>query len=128
GFGDDWLLFGGMATIVFGAIGILASQAMGRLAGYYVLVSSGTLLGAIGMANAAVTSGALYYLASSTLTIGAFFLLIELVERAQNPGAAVLTVTMEAYGEDEDEEPEEEVGFAFPGALAALGVCFSACT
>ena len=61
GFGDSWLLFGGMATIAFGAIGVLASQAMGRLAGFSVLVSSGTLLAAIGMADAAVTAGALYY-------------------------------------------------------------------
>jgi multicomponent K+:H+ antiporter subunit D len=128
GFGDEWLLFGGMATIVFGAVGILASQAMGRLAGYYVLVSSGTLLAAIGVADVAVISGALYYLVSSTLTIGAFFLLIELVERAQDPAAAVLAVTMEAYGEEEEEEePEEEVGIAFPGALAALGVSFGIC-
>jgi len=129
GFGDTWLLYGGMATILFGAIGVLASQAMGRLAGYYVLVSSGTLLGAIGMANVAVTSGALYYLASSTLTIGAFFLLIELVERAQDPAAAVLSVTMEVYGDDEDEEEEEEeeVGTAFPGTLAVLGICFGCC-
>lgn len=128
GFGDGWLLAGGMATIAFGAIGILASQAMNRLAGYYVLVSSGTLLGAIGMADVAVTSGALYYLVSSTLTIGAFFLLIELVERAQDPVAAVLSVTMEAYGDDEEEvEAEEEVGITLPGALAALGVCFGLC-
>lgn len=126
GFGDSWLLFGGMATIVFGAIGVLASQAMGRLAGYYILISSGTLLGAIGMANVAVTSGALYYLVSSTLTIGAFFLLIELVERAQDPAAAVLAVTMEAYG-DGDEESEEDVGIAFPGTLAILGICFGFC-
>jgi multicomponent K+:H+ antiporter subunit D len=128
GFGDHWLLLGGMATIVFGAIGLLASQVMGRLAGYYVLVSSGTLLGAIGMADVAVTAGALYYLVSSTLTVGALFLLIELVERAQDPAAAVLSVTMEAYGDEEDEEePEEEVATAFPGALAALGVCFGVC-
>ncbi len=127
GFGDEWLLFGGMATIAFGAIGVLASQAMGRLAGYYVLVSSGTLLGAIGLANVAVTSGALYYLVSSTLTIAAFFLLIELVERAQDPAAAVLSVTMEAYGDEEDEQPEEEVGVAFPGTLAVLGICFGCC-
>jgi multicomponent K+:H+ antiporter subunit D len=127
GFGDDWLLFGGMATLIFGAIGILASQAMGRLAGYYVLVSSGTLLGAIGMADVAVTSGALYYLVSSTLTIAAFFLLIELVERAQDPAAAVLSVTMEAYGDEEEAEPPVEVGVALPGTLAVLGICFACC-
>ncbi len=41
GFGQDWLVTGGMLTIAFGGIGVLASQAMGRLAGYSVLVSSG---------------------------------------------------------------------------------------
>ena len=50
-----------------------------RLAGFSVLVSSGTLLAAIGSAHGAVTGGALFYLVSSTLAIGAFFLLIELV-------------------------------------------------
>jgi multicomponent K+:H+ antiporter subunit D len=79
------------------------------------------------MANVAVTSGALYYLASSTLTIGTFFLLIELVERAQDPAAAVLSVTMEVYDEDEEEEEEEEAGTAFPGTLAVLGICFGCC-
>ena len=129
GFGDSWLLFGGMATIAFGAIGVLASQAVGRLAGFSILVSSGTLLAAIGMADARVTAGALFYMVSSTLTIGAFFLLIELVERVQDPAAHVLSVTMEAYGDDMEEQvPEqEEVGVAIPGTLAVLGICFAAC-
>ena len=128
GFGDSWLLYGGMATIAFGAIGILASQAMGRLAGSYVLVSSGTMLTAIGMSNVSVTAGSLYYMVSSTLTISAFFLLIELVERAQDPAADVLAVTMEAYGDDMDEEKtEEDVGVAIPATLAVLGICFAAC-
>ncbi len=127
-FGSSWLLAGGLATIAFGAIGVLASQAMGRLAGFYVLVSSGTLLAAIGMENAGVTAGALYYMVSSTLAISAFFLLIELVERAQDPAANVLAVTMEAYGDDMDEEEEEEeVGVAIPATLAVLGVCFASC-
>jgi multicomponent K+:H+ antiporter subunit D len=128
GFGGSWLLVGGLFTIAFGAIGVLASQAMGRLAGFYVLVSSGTLLAAIGMENAGVTAGALYYMVSSTLTISAFFLLIELVERAQDPAADVLAVTMEAYGDDMDEEEtEEEVGVAIPATLVVLGICFAAC-
>ena len=128
GFGRGLLLIGGMATIAYGMIGVLASQAMGRLAAYSVLVSSGTLLAAIGLSDAGVTSGALYYLVSSTLTIGAFFLLIELVERGQSPAADVLAVTAEAFG-DEDEEAQEknEVGVAFPGMLAILSVCFVSC-
>ncbi len=129
GFGSSWLLFGGMATIVFGAIGVLASQAMGRLAGFYLLVSSGTLLAAIGTASVSVTSGALYYMVSSTLTISAFFLLIELIERAQNPAANVLAVTMEAYGDDADEEDApEEIGVTIPGTLVVLGICFACCS
>jgi multicomponent K+:H+ antiporter subunit D len=127
GFGQSWLLAGGMATIAFGAIGVLASQAMGRLAGYSVLVSSGTLLAAIGLGHQDMLAGALFYLVSSTLTIAAFFLLIELVERGRDAAADVLAVTMEAYGDFDENEEEEEVGVAIPGTMAVLGLCFSLC-
>jgi len=129
GFGLHVLLVGGLATITFGAIGVLASQALGRLAGFSVLVSSGTLLTAIGMGSAGITTGALFYLVSSTLTISAFFMLIELVERGQDAGASVLAVTMEAYGDaDPDEEEQDgDLGFAMPGTMAVLGICFAAC-
>ncbi|WP_029074724.1 monovalent cation/H+ antiporter subunit D [Kaistia adipata] len=128
GFGDSWLLVGGMATIAFGAIGVMASQAKGRLAGYYILVSSGTMLAAIGIANVSATAGALYYMVSSTLAISAFFLLIELIDRVQDPSAGVLAITLDAYGEDlEEEETEEEIGVAIPATLAILGLCFAAC-
>lgn len=128
GFGSYVLFFGGMATITFGAIGVLASQALGRLAGFSVLVSSGTLLAAIGLVKADVTAGALFYLVSSTLAISAFFLLIELVERGQDAIANVLAVTIEAFGEgEEEEEAEEVVGVTIPGTLAVLGTGFAAC-
>ena len=58
-FGGDVLLFGGLATVAFGAIGTLASQDLARLTAYSVLVSSGTVLAAIGMGEAGVTGGAL---------------------------------------------------------------------
>jgi multicomponent K+:H+ antiporter subunit D len=127
GFGSTALLWGGMATLAFATSGVLASQAMGRLAGYSVLISSGTLLAAVGVGGAPVVSGALFYLVSSTFAGAAFFMLIELVERAREPGADLLAVTMEAYGDEreESEEPEdEEVGVVMPGALAVLGVSF----
>lgn len=127
GFGSEALTWGGVATLAFATAGVLASQAMGRLAGYSVLISSGTLLTAVGIGNVSVVSGALFYLVSSSLAVGAFFLLIELVERAREPGADLLAVTMEAYGDEreETEEPEdEEVGVMMPGALAVLGVSF----
>ncbi|MHC5231886.1 monovalent cation/H+ antiporter subunit D [Brucella sp. LJL56] len=127
GFGNDWLYFGGMVTLAFGLIGVVASQAMGRLASYSILVSSGTLLAAIGSGNTAMTGAALFYMVSSTLTIAAFFLLIELIERGQDAAANVLAVTMEAYGDDEEEEEEDEIGAVLPATLAVLGTCFAIC-
>src|SRR5690606_3287587 len=116
-------------TVAFGMFGILAAQESGRLAGYAVLVSSGTLLAAIGFDQVGVTAGALYYIVSSTLTISAFFLLIELVERGRELGADMLAVTREAYGEADEDEPEEAevVGFAVPATMALLGVSFLLC-
>jgi len=128
GFGHAFLLYGGMATIAFGAVGVLASQSTARLAGYCVLVSSGTLLAATAFGNVGVTAGALFYLVSSTLAISAFFLLVELLERIRIEGADVLAVTMEAYGEDDEEMTEvEEVGVVIPGALAVLSISFGIC-
>lgn len=128
GLGSQILLWGGLATITFGTVGILASQTLGRLAGFSVLVSSGTLLASIGLVQADVTAGALFYLVSSTLAISAFFMLIELVERGQNAAASVLAVTMEAFGEhDEEVEDEETVGIAIPRTVAVLGISFAAC-
>ncbi|MFB9953174.1 monovalent cation/H+ antiporter subunit D [Rhizobium puerariae] len=127
GFGSSVLLYGGIATLIFGTIGVLASQALGRLAGFSVLVSSGTLLMVLGINDGAISSGALLYLVSSTLTISAFFMLIELVERGQDAGANVLAVTMEAYGDAEEDEQEEGDGVTMPGTMAILGTCFAAC-
>ncbi|MCM2452130.1 monovalent cation/H+ antiporter subunit D [Agrobacterium vitis] len=127
GFGAGVLLSGGMATLIFGTIGVLASQVLGRLAGYSVLVSSGTLLMVVGINDGAISSGALLYLVSSTLTISAFFMLIELVERGQDAGANVLAVTMDAYGDADEQAPYEEEGVTMPGTMAILGICFAAC-
>ena len=121
------LLFGGLATITFGAIGVLASQALGRLAGYSVLVSTGTLLTIIGVGGETSASGALFYMVSSTLTIAAFFLLIELIERGQDAGASVLAVSMEVYGDADEDDADDEIGVTMPGTMAVLAFCFSAC-
>jgi len=65
----------------------------------------------------------IFYLLSSTLALAAFFLLVELIERSQDTAANVLAVTMEVYGDDEEEE-EDEVGLYLPATLAILGACF----
>ena len=130
GFGETWLLVGGMMTLVFSIVGVLASQELSRLAGFSLLMSSGTLLIAIGASDAAVTAAALYYLIVSTLGVSAFYLLIELVERGRAPGADILAVTAEAFGDiDDDDEMDrsEEVGFAIPATMAFLGLSFACC-
>jgi multicomponent K+:H+ antiporter subunit D len=124
-FGGDFLLFGGMATIAFGALGILASQDLARLGAFSVLVSSGTVLAAVGIGQSNVTGGALFYLVSSTLGLSAFFLLVELVERGREPGADVLAVSREAYGEETLEEAQD-VGIAIPATLGVLSLAFIA--
>ena len=128
GFGSDWLLFGGMATIVYGSVGVLASQDVRRLAAYAVVVSTGTVMAAAGLEQPAVTGAALFYLFNSTLGIAALFMLVDLAERGRDPGADVLAVTMEAYGDEpETAEAVEEVGIAIPATMAILGLSFVLC-
>ena len=129
-FGGAWLIVGGMITVIFGSIGILAAQDLARLASYCVVISAGTLLAALGIGGISLIGGALFYLVTSTLAIGAFFMLTELAERGRMAGADVLAVTMEAYGEtDEDDidDRPEEGGVAIPGTMAILGLSFVAC-
>jgi len=126
-FGGQFLVYGGMATIAFGTFGVLASQGLARLAGFSVLVSSGTLLAMIGYENAGVTAGALFYLVSSTLALSCLYLLVELVERGRYAEAGVLALTLEAFGDDEDPVHDEEIGVATPRTLAMLGAAFACC-
>ena len=119
------LIAGGLATLAFGAIGLLASQELGRMAGFSAIISSGTLLAAIGYGEPRVISAALFYLVSSTLAVAAFVLLMELIERIRKPSAAMLALTMEAFAIDDD--PEESAGVVIPAAMAFIGLSFVAC-
>ncbi|WP_106640639.1 monovalent cation/H+ antiporter subunit D [Allosphingosinicella vermicomposti] len=126
---DEWLQIGGLATIAFGTIGVLSSKSLSRLAGYSLIISSGTLLASIG-AGEAVLSGALFYLVSSTLGVSAFYLLIELVGRAETdmdtspPADAVFD---DEYVGVREEDQENEVGVVIPATLAILGGGFMFC-
>lgn len=129
-FGEEWLLFGGLLTLVFGTLGVIAVRTLRGVAGFSVLVSSGTLLAVIGIGRGELLGGALFYLISSTLAIGAFYLLIELLERSDAD-------TADADGgepvfDDEDTEviaveEETEVGTIIPGTVAILGGAFALC-
>ncbi len=129
-FGGAWMFPLGMATLVFGAIGLLAAPQAERQAGYCIILSSGTLFAALGMPGVTLTGPALFYLVSSALALGAFFMLLEMVERTQAFGADLLAVSLEAF-DLEDPEPSDHsddvVGVAIPAAMAFLGLAFIAC-
>jgi multicomponent K+:H+ antiporter subunit D len=116
---------GGVATLILSCIGVLAAQSLKRASAYFVLMSAGTLLATLGTGNPDSTASALYYLVSSTLAVGAFFMVVELLEREQDAASDILAVTFEAYGEGEaDPEDELESVRSMPGAVAILGTGF----
>ena len=142
GFGGAWLLWGGLATLAMGAIGMMSAQRPARLAGFAVIVSSGTLMAVFGLARPEVTAGALYYLPVSTFAVAAFFLLTELMDRSRQsegmrqqapedeedhlPFSMAELELSQGTNLDEDEVPL--VGRAIPAATALLGLAFIACT
>ncbi|MET0311752.1 MAG: monovalent cation/H+ antiporter subunit D [Burkholderiaceae bacterium] len=138
-FGSPVLVWGGFATLAFGAVGMLASRQLGRLAGYSVIATSGTLLAATGFDQPALTAAALVYLASSTLAACALFLLTELVERPRQievdpPSADDRIERLPTFGErapqeavNLDDEQAVLVGRAMPAALASVAFAFFVC-
>lgn len=140
-FGSLWLIGGGMVTMAFGAIGMLGSQRLGHLAGYAAIVSSGTLLAAMGFGQNGLTAGLLYYLPSSTLAVCALFLLSDVIDRWRNTddstdpyepradAAPFLNAELvPTDGANLDDQEEVLVGRAIPAAAAFVGLSFMACT
>jgi len=132
-FGADWLLWGGIATIVAGVVGMLGARDLGKLAGYNVVISSGTLLGAVGLQQPAVTAGALAYLVISTLGIAALFLVAGLLapEGEEEADDALALEPYEPVGSevrsDDLYADEDESRTVIPAPVAMLGVSFTAC-
>ncbi|MFP3515212.1 monovalent cation/H+ antiporter subunit D [Pseudomonas sp. SIMBA_077] len=135
-FGSDWLIYGGMATIVCAAIAILAAQRLERMASLSILVSAGILLSAVGFAQPNLISAALFYLVSSTLALSALFLLAELIERSRSSSESLIEEDAEALpalieppprGSNLDDEQKVVVGQIIPWAMAFLGLSFIAC-
>jgi multicomponent K+:H+ antiporter subunit D len=130
-FGGEMLVYGGLCTIVFGTVGVVASTRLTRIAGFSVIVSSGILLASVGLGHVAVTSAALFYLLSSTVAVSALFLLIELVERPSGAGDRIPLPEVDFEpGEDTNLDDNEEalVGRVIPVSLALLGISFIGCT
>ncbi|HKO53916.1 MAG TPA: monovalent cation/H+ antiporter subunit D [Polyangiaceae bacterium] len=128
-FGGTVLLYAGLLTLAFGAIGVMASLSLGRIAGFSVLVSSGTLLAALGTGTPAMLAAALFYMLSATLAVSALFLLVELVKRMGSNGQRWALAADLGPGEDTNLDDEEAplVGRAFPVSMALLGLAFMAC-
>jgi len=76
-----WVLPAALVTLAFGALGVLAAQALRTMAGWMVVYSVGTLLVAVGLFTEAGYAAAVYYTAHSTLASAALFLLADLIAR-----------------------------------------------
>ncbi|WP_207283006.1 monovalent cation/H+ antiporter subunit D [Pseudomonas sp. FW300-N2F2] len=137
-FGADWLVYGGMATIVCAAIAILAAQRLERMASLSILVSAGILLSAIGFAQPNLVGAALFYLVSSTLALCALFLLAELIERSRSANELSLDDDFDTLprpleslqppkGINLDDEQKAVVGQVIPWTMAFLGLSFIFC-
>jgi len=127
----------GMTSLAVAAIGMLASHHPGRLAAWSVVISSATLISAIGFARPALTAGALFYLIGSTFALAALFLLVELIDRAREVEPKVplddvdpLPFSLEYIERPDSNLDEDEtvlIGRTIPGALAFLGLAFILC-
>lgn len=137
-FGGEWLIYGGMATIVCAALAILAAQRLERMASLSILVSAGILLSTIGFAQPNLVGAALFYLFSSTLALSALFLLAELIERSRSANeiqledeAELLPRPVESLhppkGTNLDDDQKAVVGQVIPWTMAFLGLSFIAC-
>ncbi|NWL22197.1 monovalent cation/H+ antiporter subunit D [Pseudomonas umsongensis] len=137
-FGGDWLIYGGMATIVSAAVAILAAQRLERMASLSILVSAGILLAAIGFGQPNLIAAALFYVVSSTLALSALFLLAELIERSRSANEMPLEDENEMLprpleslypvkGINLDDDQKALVGQVIPWTMAFLGLSFIAC-
>ncbi|MFF7709446.1 monovalent cation/H+ antiporter subunit D [Pseudomonas sp. NPDC007930] len=132
-FGQQWLLVGGLATLACATLGLFAARRLERIASLNILVSAGTLLASLGLGSEALVAAALFYLVSSTLALGALFLLAELVERSRSANELpmeddvdTLPGTLQALhpppGVNLDDEQQALVGRVIPWTMAFLGM------
>jgi multicomponent K+:H+ antiporter subunit D len=78
---QTWLWWLGLATIVMGAVGILASKDLRKLTANLVIISVGTLVSLVAVQTIDTSAAAIYYLVHSTLVTAALFLLADLIGR-----------------------------------------------
>lgn len=85
GFGGAVLVIAGIATMIYGLFGVLAVAGLGQKNGYATIISSGTIIAAIGFSllggGEAILAAALFYMIGSTAAISAMYLLAEPLSR-----------------------------------------------
>jgi multicomponent K+:H+ antiporter subunit D len=125
GFGMDWITVVGLATVFFGAAGIIASKRLEQAAGYAIMSSSGTVLAVLGTGDQMALGGALFYMAASTLAAAALFLIAEILARGEDqsikPDDAVFD---DEYDDPFSADDVQEVGRVMPASMAFLGSAF----
>ena len=132
------LFYVGLATLVSGTVGMLASKHLARTVAYSVLVSMGILLATLGLRIEALTTPVLLYLIVSVLTTCTFFMLTGMTDRTRvtdqsvPPEDRVVEEADPVYTAYGIKEPSiyasgEDVGVAIPAAMAFLGMAFVCC-
>jgi multicomponent K+:H+ antiporter subunit D len=133
---DVGLFYGGAATVLYAAFGMLASRQLGRIVSYCVVTSTGLLFMALGLRIDALTGPVILYLVSSVLATSAFFMVNGLAQRTRPhrkreaadvaPLADVTYVGFDIRQAD-PLSPRDEVGIAIPATMAFLGLTFICC-
>lgn len=129
-FGGEWMFYIGLGTLFYGTMGLLAEKKLAKMVSFCIVISSGTLLTALGMPGITLTGPSLYYLVSSVLALAVAFLLVEIIHRTETSQQSVLSVSLEAFGIDQHQTSDysgEVVGVAIPAAMAFLGFAFFIC-
>lgn len=82
-----WLWPLATATVLVGALGVLASKRLKDVASWLVVVSVGTLLFSVALNSEQATAAGLYYLVHSTLVTAALYLLADLISKQRHQAA-----------------------------------------
>jgi multicomponent K+:H+ antiporter subunit D len=86
----SWMLPCALATMVIGALGVLAARELRELAAFALLGSTALLVATIALFDQPALSAGLYYLPHSTLAAALLFLVVDLVMRSRDDQADTL--------------------------------------
>jgi len=131
------MFYFGLATLIAGTVGMIASHHLARLVSHSLVASTGILLAALGLGLEALTAPVLFYLIVSVLTTGIFFMVTGMTDRTRSVPSAAQPVEpptpqapfYTAFGVREPDPygTDEEIGVAIPRAIVFLGLMFVSC-